>query len=263
MEIRRGTAIGLLALILVVVIAPLSLAPAEVVQKRGVRVSLNGSIAPTRLPRKGAAPVAVSLAGRISATDGDQMPQLRTVRIEINREGHLSSRGLPLCRVKHISPATSQEALRACGASLVGEGSFSADVRLPEQSPFPSRGKVLAFNGRFRGQPAILAHIYGTDPAPTSYVLPFVVRSTKGTFGTVLEASLPRVTGDWGFVTGIAIKFQRRFTYRGKQRSFVSAGCPAPPGFGQAPFPLMRGSFGFDQGLSISSTVTRTCRARG
>jgi hypothetical protein len=241
-----------------------SLAPAGVVQKGGVRVSVKGDLAPTRLPRHGTAPVAVSVAGHIAAATGsDSPPQLRTLTIAINRQGRLSSRGIPLCRLGHINPSTTRAALAACGSSLVGEGHFSANVKLPEQSPFPSEGKVLAFNGRLRGKPAIFAHIYGTKPVPTSYVLPFLIKSTGGTYGTVLETSLPQVTGDWGFVTGISIKLDRRFTYKGHTRSFLVAGCPAPAGFGSAVFPLIKTTFSFTGGLSLTDTLNKTCHATG
>ena len=153
--------------------------------------------------------------------------------------------------------------MAACAPALVGKGTFSANVRLPEQSPFPSNGKVLAFNGKLNGRPAILAHIYGTDPLPTSYVLPFIIKASGGTFGTILETSLPSVTGEWGYVTGISMTLDRRFTVRGKRRSFLSAGCPAPAGFGVAVFPLIRTSFGFEGGVRVSSTVNRVCKAGG
>jgi hypothetical protein len=240
-----------------------SVALTEVSQRDGVRVSVRGKLAPTRLPRHGSAPIAVSLAGRIAADRPEGPPQLQALQIAINRKGRLSSRGIPVCRLGHIDPSTSREALAACGRSLVGEGSFSANVKLPEQSPFPSDGKLLAFNGRINGRPAILAHIYGTRPVPTSYVLPFSVKHTPGRFGTVLQTSLPQVTGDWGFVTGIAIALDRRFTLRGRTHSFLTAGCPAPQGLGRVAFPLMKTTFAFQGGLSLTSTLIRTCRADG
>jgi hypothetical protein len=63
--------------------------------------------------------------------------------------------------IGHINPSTNQEALEACRSSLVGEGGFSANVKLPEQSPFPSEGRLLAFNGTIGGKPAMFGHIYG------------------------------------------------------------------------------------------------------
>jgi len=239
------------------------LASAETVEEHGVRVSVDGRLLPKKLPRHGTAPVSVSVLGRIGSKRSAPPPQLETLAIAINRQGHLSSRGLPRCPVDRIDPSTTREALAACRSALVGEGRFFANVRLPEQSPFPSSGKVLAFNGRLRGHPAILAHIYGADPVPTSYVLPFYVKSTRGRFGTVLEASLPSVTGEWGYVTGISMTLDRSFSYRGERRSFLSAGCPAPSGFGLASFPLIHTDFGFAGGVHVTSTVNRVCRARG
>ena len=257
------TARGVFVAALVVAAALLApLAVAETKEEHGVRVSVDGRLLPKKLPRHGTAPVAVSVSGHIGSKRSAEPPQLETLTIAINRHGHLFSRGLPRCRLGHIDPSTTREALDACRPALVGEGRFSANVRLPEQSPFPSSGKVLAFNGRMHGRPAIFAHIYGTDPVPTSYVLPFFVKSSAGTFGTVLETSLPSVTGEWGYVTGISMTLDRRFSYRGKRRSFLSAGCPAPSGFDLASFPLIRTSFGFEGGVNVTSTVNRVCRAR-
>jgi hypothetical protein len=228
-------------------------APAEVTQKDGVRVSVTGKMTPTALPRAGAAPVAISVAGHIAATQQGTQPKLESITLAINSHGKLQNRGIPRCRLGRISPSTTAEALAACRSSLIGEGHFSADVRIPEQSPFPSQGKLLAFNGRISGQPAIFAHIYGTQPVPTSYVLPFVITKGHGTFGTVLRSSLPRVTGEWGYVTGVSLKLQPRF---------LSAGCPAPSGFNGAVFPLMKTEFGFAQGLKLQSTLTRSCKVK-
>lgn len=237
-----------------------TLASGELVQKGTLRVSVVGKLAPQLLPRSGAAPVAVTFGGQIKSTDPGALPQLRKIAISINRHGRLTRRGLPSCRIGNIDPSATDEALAVCGRALVGEGHFSADVKLPEQSPFPSEGKILAFNGVFRGRPAILAHIYGKKPVPTSYTLPFLVRRTKGTFGTVLEASLPRVTGDWGYVTGVDMTLKRDFVFNGRRRSYLTADCPAPAGFRSVFFPLARASFEFEGDVTLVNTLTRGCR---
>lgn len=235
----------------------------QFVQEGNLRVAFDAQLLPHALPREREAPVTVQLAGAIRTTDGSTPPQLRQISIAINRNGRFDTRGLPVCRLHDIQPSTTVNALAACRGSVVGEGRFSANVKLPEQSPFPSAGKVIAFNGRLHGRPAILAHIYGTQPAPTSTVLPFLINDSRGTYGTVLEASLPRATGDWGYVTGLKMTLRRHFAYRGKGRSYLSAGCPAPAGFRRAAFPLARTSFDFAGGLTLVSTLNRSCRARG
>ena len=234
-----------------------------VVQRRGVRVSFDGKLTPRALPRHGKGPVGIVVDAKIAATGGGDPPQLRRISIAINRNGQFSPQGLPVCRLGRIQPSTTEGALAACGSSLVGEGQFSANVKLPQQSPFPSAGKVLAFNGRVHGKPAILAHIYGTQPAPTSTVLPFLLRNGHGTYGTTLEASLPQATGSWGYVTGLRMNLRRRFTYRGKSHSYLSAGCPAPAGFRAAAFPLARTSFAFAGNLTLVSVLNQTCKAQG
>jgi hypothetical protein len=242
-------------------------ASASVVVRRGpVQVSFDGKLTPHSLPRHGRAPVGIAVDADISGTGSGSPPQLRRLEIAINRNGHFSPQGLPLCKEREIQPSSTATARAACGDALVGEGHFAANVRLPEQSPFPSSGKVLAFNGRVHGRPAILAHIYGTQPAPTSYVLPFLIgssRGTGGTYGTVLKTSLPQATGDWGYVTGLKMTLRRNFRYHGVQHSYLSAGCPAPRGFPGAVFPLARTSFDFAGGMTVVSVLNRSCKAYG
>lgn len=228
---------------------------AEVFQKQGVRVTVDGGLSPTRLPRKGKAPVAVSVSGQIAATKQGTLPQLKALQIAINSAATLDVGGIPHCRINHINPSTTQQALAMCRSSLIGEGHFSANVVLPEQSPFPSQGKLLAFNGQIGRKPAIFAHVYGTQPLATSYVFAFRIKKTKGTFGTVLEASFPNATGDWGYITGISLNLDKS--------RFMQAGCPAPNGFNKVVFPLVRTSFDFAGGLDVQSTLTRSCEAKG
>jgi hypothetical protein len=257
--LRRSLAVaGALALVLTLSI---SLATAEVNQLGNLRISFNGKISPDALPRHGSAAVRVEVGARISSTNGQIPAQLRRIAIEINRNGRLDPTGIPVCHLSDIQPSTTENALAACRRSMVGEGHFSAKVVLSEQAPFPSEGKVIAFNGREGGGPAILAHVYGTKPVPTSYTLVFSIKRGKGKYGTVLRASLPKVTGRWGYVTGLSLRLGRNFSHGGK-RSYLSAACPAPAGFPSALFPFARVSMGFDDGRQITQAITRVCRVR-
>ncbi len=236
---------------------------AEVAQQGNLRVSFAGKIAPHSLPRVGMAPVSVSLLGEIKTTDGSKPPQLRTISLAINKNGELDYRGLPRCNFHQIQPATTAEARAACSKSLVGNGTFEANVALPEQSPFPSNGRVLAFNGNLHGKPVIYAHIYGTEPLPTSFVLPFRIHQGSGAYGTILVAKLPQVAAEWGFVSGVSLTLRRDFTYQGERHSYLSAGCPAPKGFPGATFSFAKASFGFEDGRNLSSKLQRSCGVRG
>jgi len=229
----------------------------EVSQSGGVRVSFSGSLAPHALPRHGTKPIVASVGAKIVPRGKRAPPQLKKIEIAINRNGRFAPGRLPTCRIDQIQPATTSAALAACRRSLVGEGTFSAKVLLPEQAPFPSTGKVYAFNGRWHGHPAILAHVYGTQPLPVSYTLPFEMLSQRGTYGTLLRASLPAVTGNSGYITDLSLAFGGGHRARG----YVSAGCPAPAGFSIATFPFARVDFAFTGGHKVSSTLIRTCKA--
>ena len=255
----RSLAVALAAgaLLLVPVVAA-----AELAQEGNLRVKFDAQVKPQALPREGTAPISVSVGGRVSTTDGSVPPQLRQVQIAINRAGRLDAKGLPVCRLHDIQPATTANALAACGAAKVGEGEFSANVVIPEQSPFPSDGKLVAFNGVQGGKPVIFAHVYGTEPIPTSFTLPLKVSRAKGRFGTLLTATLPSVTSSVAFVTGISLKLKRGFNYRGERHSYLSAGCPAPKGFSEVLYPLAKATFSFVDGQILSSKAVRSCRVR-
>jgi hypothetical protein len=256
----KGRLAGLLILL---TLSSGSVAGAEIVQEKGIRVSFQGDLTPKRLPRSAAAPVEVSVGAKLASAKGKTPPQLQRMSIAINRYGRLDSAGLPVCQYDQIQPATTGDALAACRRSMVGEGSFKAKVLLKGQAPFPSNGDVYAFSGEYEGHPAILAHVYGTEPAPTSFTLPFVISRAKGTFGTTLTASLPKVTAGVGYVTGLSLKLGKSFSYRGSKRAYLSASCPAPKGLSAAPFPFAKASFGFAGGKVIRSTLIRTCKVRG
>lgn len=238
-----------------------ALAQAEILQRGEVRIVFDGRVVPDRLPREGTAPVEVSVSTEISSTKKGKSPaQLRRIQIAINRHGKLDSTGLPVCRIDDIQPATTQKALSACRDSLVGEGRFSAEVALSRQAAFPSAGKMLAFNGTHEGRPAILAHVYGEKPVPTSFTLPFVIGRAGGKFRTTLTATLPPDANN--IVTGIQLNLKRSYTHKGKGRSFASAGCPAPKGLGRVSFSFARTSYAFVGGQQMSETLVRSCSVR-
>lgn len=236
---------------------------AEVAQKAGIRVHFDGGFSPTKLPRSGSRGVRVAVETKIAAAGRQTPPQLQRIKLEINSHGHLEPGGLPRCTVQDIQPSTTQKALEACGSSLVGRGNFAASVALGQQSPFPAAGPLYAFNGTYHGQPAILAHVYGTDPVPTSFTLPFLIKPSHGTFGTALVASLPQATGGASYVTRLALDLGRTVKASGATRSYLSASCPAPKGFDKASFPFARAVMTFRRGPVITSTLNRTCKASG
>jgi len=261
----RGAAkkIGVLGTVVACLALGASLAHAELIARGDLFVRFSGGIAPDALPRDARAPISVSIAGTVKTLSGERPPALREISIAINRGGRLDARGLPVCQREEIEPSSTGEALDRCGPALVGGGSYDADVAFPEQSSFPSRGRILAFNTVVDGKRAILAHVYGAKPVPITRIIVFRIRETPGTYRTVLTGALPASLNRWGYLKRISLSLHRNFTYRGQPRSYLSAACDAPAGFPGATFPFAHASMTFADGRTLSSTLTRSCKVRG
>jgi hypothetical protein len=255
---------AVLAALVGLLVAGAVVAHAEIEQKGNLRVAVSGKLSPRTLPRTGAAPVSVTVGGKISTTDETLPPQLQRLRIEINRHGRIDSTGLPTCRIGEIRTASNGRALGACGPSLVGEGKFFGTITLPGAAPYPIEGKLLVFNGTEGKKHVLLGHVYSPHPFATSFVITFGIKTGgHGIYGTVLTANLKKALGSQRSLTGIEMTLDRRYSYQGTPRSYVSAGCPAPKGIHLVSFPLARTSFSFADGRTLTTVLPRTCKVRG
>jgi hypothetical protein len=247
----------------IVALLSAGLANAEFSQTGNLRLAFGGRIAPKKLPRTGTAPVTVRISGAIGTADGTRPPRLTKVAIAFNRYGSVSTAGLPTCDDSELEQTTSDTARERCGSALVGQGKFKANVEFSGHEPVVVSGDMLAFNAKKAGKPALLLHVYGSHPVQLAFVLTFrIIHVKKGTFGTIFVAHIPNIASQLGYVTNVDLTFGRRYTYEGKQRSFLSAKCAAPSGFPGAIFTLARGNFTFNNGQRISSSLARNCWVR-
>lgn len=258
-------AVGLLLAALALALGAGLPAAADVNQDGDLVVSFEGAMKPSALPREGVAPVSVRVAGdvREAAGNPDLLPQLRTISVAINRQGRLFDRGLPICRIAGVQPATERNARRECRAAIVGRGHVRLRVRLPSQPPFAVSANLLAFNGpRRNGRKLIFAQAYARNP-PGAFVLTFHLSRRPGVFGTVMTTTLPAGARRWAYLTHFDMTLHRTYEWRGRQRSYVSASCPVPPGFRSTVFPLAEATYGFADGRSLSVAESGRCTARG
>ncbi|HEX6228939.1 MAG TPA: hypothetical protein VFZ41_05690 [Solirubrobacterales bacterium] len=255
---RRIACIGALATILL----GAGLAQAELFQRGNLRLNFTGRFTPKTLPRDHAAPVRVQFSGSLASVDGSRPPELRRLSIGVNRYGRVFTRGLPTCEPGQLQSTTSADAIARCGRALVGRGRFRANVDF-SNAEFPVEGRTLAFNARKGRRPVLLLHIYGSRPVTNTIVLTFrILRPQRGGFGTVFTATIPSIASDLGYVSELSLHFDRRFRFGGKPRSYLSARCAAPPGFGGGPFTFIRGKFVFSNGQVFDTRLTRFCRVR-
>lgn len=258
---RRRVAFGLAFLIAALVTA--GMARAEIAQQDNVRLGFDVQFTPHALPRDRPAPVSVSFSGKVSAVNGAVPPRVKRLSIGIDRRGTLSTRGLPVCRSGELQSVTTATALARCRGALLGRGSFAAFVDF-SPTGFAVRGPALAFNSRRGGRPAILLHVYVTQPIQAALVLTMdVTHPAQGRFGTVLSTTVPKLAGGGGYLTEIALEINRHYRFEGRSRSVLSASCPAAAGFTVDVFTLARGSFEFADGKHASVSLERTCSVAG
>jgi hypothetical protein len=205
-----------------------AVAAVEVVRVGNLVLHDGGGITPQKLPRNEQAPIAGHIHVELGTTDKSHLPALKHVDILIDRTIELNTRGLPTCSVAEVTARTTAEAKRTCADAIVGTGEGEVEVQFPESEPFTAKGPIALFNGGVRGNTTLLLiHAYVPVPAPTAVIATAKVsRVHEGRFGLHAMVDVPQIAGGSGSVTAFDLKLSRRFTYRGEQRSFLTARCP-------------------------------------
>lgn len=251
-------------LIALVVLVSLTAATAhgERAQRGNLIVTVDGGFAPQALPRDRPAPISVQLKAALQTTDATTLPRVTRIELGIPGRGSITTRGLPICTPRQLRNTTTAKALEACRPALIGSGLMVAQVKAPSQPAFVVHARLLAFNGMVRGQRAVIIHGLAIRP-PTVVVLPFLIHLRPGRFGTVLTAHLPANLGPWPRLARFEMNLHRRYTYRGRQRSYVSASCPLGKRVPFGIFSFAKATFTLADGRRISKGIARSCRARG
>jgi hypothetical protein len=182
------------------------------------------------------------------------------IELGLPKQGILDTRGLPVCSPRQLRFATSQDAWRACGPAIVGRGRLRAEAVIPNQPPLEINARMLAFNARIGGRRAVVLHAFG-EKLPIAVVLSFLIGRGDGRLGTTMVARLPRALGPWPRFAHFEMTLSRRFSYRGRMHSYLSASCPIPPALTAGFFSLARASFTLGGGGEIGTGITRGCRA--
>jgi hypothetical protein len=188
----------------------------------------NGGISPTKLPRHGGVPVTARIIGDIATRDGSHPPALQDLEADIDNTIKVDAVGLPTCQENQLEARSSATVKKVCGDAIIGSGSAEVEVAFPEQKPFRSTGPLLLFNnGVHGGTTKVLLHAYVDVPAPTAVIVRAkVTRIHSGRFGLHLQAHIPKIAGGAGSATAFDLKIGRRYTYKGRKKSFLTASCP-------------------------------------
>lgn len=229
-----------------------------VVRAGDLVISVNGRISPTALPKNEVAPIEANARGSVTMAGGAHPPAADSVVVKIDRSFAIGAKGLPACSPAKLTARSTAAAKRACPNAIVGSGSAEAEVAFPEQAPFTARGPLLFFNGGGKGNSTLLlVHLYANVPAPTAIVT--AVKITKiqgGRYGYEAVAKIPVIAGGSGSIVKFNFKVDRKFTYKGKQESYLAAKCPTGRYFTEIQATFRDGSL-------LKGTVPRSCTPKG
>lgn len=229
-----------------------------VVRAGDLVLRLNGGVAPKALPKGKFAPIALRISGNIGSSSGAHPPAAKLVIADFDRYGKVNARGLPVCRGGQLQSRSTKAAKAACRPAIVGSGKTKVRVQFPEQAPFYATGPLVLFNGGVRrGVTTMFIHAYVNVPAPTALITTVKIKRVRNRrYGTRATARIPVIAGGSGSVTRFAMKVERKFRFRGKRQSYLTARC-ADGRF------VARADVVFRGGPRIGGTVVRPCRIRG
>jgi hypothetical protein len=188
----------------------------------------NGGIRPTHLPKHEQTPISAHLRDRIGTLDGSHPPALESVIADFDKTIHVNAKGLPVCRRSQLEARSTAAARKACPDAIVGGGEGEVEVAFPEQNPFTAKGAIVLFNGGVHGGTTLLLiHAYVAVPAPTAVIATVrLTRVHRGHFGLHAVAQIPRIAAGSGSPTRFKFTIDRKFTYKGKEESYLTASCP-------------------------------------
>ena len=250
---RRRLSLKLLAALgaLVALLAASSASGALVIVNNIV-LHADGGFHPRTLPRSHYAPIEFRGYFDIAAKVGAKPPALLQAKIDFDRDGRLSVKGLPVCPPERVAAASTSEARRACAGALVGSGKVEAVVALPD-GPVPVSSPLTLFNGPSQdGNPTVILHAHTPAPAAQTYAIVAPIERRPGPFRYRVTLDFPEIAGGLGAITYVEADVGRDFEAGGQRRSYVSARC-------RDGILDTHGRFTFEEGTVIDGSVEKAC----
>jgi hypothetical protein len=261
----RGRWIGAMAVIGAIGAAILVLAgsaSAVTVLAGNLSIEIDGATSPKRLPRHTMAPISFHGSASVATVDGSHIPPAQSTELLVDKHIAIDTTGLPSCTLAQLQSQDPAAAMKACGDALIGKGTSTAQVQFPEQAAFTAKGPLLAFNGPSsggyggKGYREQLYYVYADVPVPTALIAVAKVSKGTGGYGYKISISIPRIAGGAGSFSGAEFTIDRKWTYKGRKHSFLSAEC-ADGHFGA------RVKVDFGDGTDVVGNVLQPCQSTG
>jgi hypothetical protein len=248
--------IGIAGIGLLPILIAVNLAPASTVRVGNLVLRADGGFEPRLLPKRAFAPIRFQGFGEVKTTDGSQPPPVTHIELDFDRDGRLTTAGLPACRPGELESASPSEARGRCRGAIVGVGSIAADVPLAQGGRLELTSKLTLFNGPRQGDdPTVILHAQAPAPVSETYAVVIPIERRHGAWAYHTEFDVPPIAGGSGSLTYIEAKIGRRWRSGGGERSYVSARC--------SDYILQtQGYFSFADGNVIYGSVFKACRPK-
>lgn len=233
------------------------------VQVGNLKLTFDGGFSPTALPKKTLAPISLKASGKIASTDGTHVPALTEAIVETDKNGAINVKGYPKCTSGKLQSQDSKHAKAACPNALVGNGKVVAEVEFPESKPIEVPSELLVFNGgEAGGVTTLYIHAYFSAPVTGAIVTTVKIKKVHhGRYGLESIASIPKIAGGSGSVKSFSLTINKKFTYKGKKVSVLSAKCP--DGKLQAHVDAKFKNYKTNELTNASTEILRTCTGKG
>ncbi len=232
-------------------------ANAALVKIGNLVLTADGGFTPLKLPRHAFAPIDFTGHADLKSVDGGVPAPLQQLVLSFDRDGKLSTAGLPVCDPSLLTEATPAEARSRCPKAIVGSGHVSALITLGAGAPIPASSPITLFNGpRQEGHPTVILHARTTVPATQTFVITIPIEKRAGLYRYRATVDVPPILGGRGSLVHLDVKVGKRYRYRGSERSYTEARC------GDGIF-RTRGRFTFGDGTVIEGSIEKACTVSG
>jgi hypothetical protein len=255
---RHPFLIAAITVLVGAIAATAALAGPVVTGPDGNTQSIDALVKPKKLSKTKLTPATLQVTTvTTSTTDPSGVPSPAIhATIDFDKNAALYTKGLPTCSVSQVTGKSTEEAERACGRAKIGTGHALAYLRSSRVYEVPQT--VTAFNGTPKGgKPTVILHTYGTTPLQASLVLVGTVSNyNKEGYGPRLDLEIPLLAGGTGALKEFQVTINKKWRFKGKQRSFIAAKCPNSKKL------KARGTFTYRDGQSLTAFSKQTCTQR-
>lgn len=212
----------------------------------------DGTFEPRKLPSKAFVPLEFRGRVAVASKDGDRPVALRQAIIDLDHDGRLGVRGLPSCPPDRVADASVAAARSLCRAAIVGRGRVAALISL-STGIVEATSPLTVFNGpRVDGRPSVVLHAQTIVPGTQTFAIQAPIERRRGEYGFRVTIDLPPIAAGLGSLSLIEAEIERRYSFGGKRRSYVSGRCSDN-------LLRARGRFSFEDGTVIDGSVAKYC----